>query len=137
MACIRDMYNEGWTQDLHRHPVLCIWSWSILLGLNKIPFLLYEQLFASAKTIRSITVTYLVSTSNSKWNSRLFCSSKIYNSLLKDIWIFPVLCIWSWSILLGLNKIPFLLYEQLFIYTTIWFKRNILLVSILSLSYYL
>ena len=36
-----------------------------------------------------------------------------------------------------LNKIPFLLYEQLFIYTTIWFKRNILLGSILSLSYYL
>ena len=39
--------------------------------------------------------------------------------------------------LLGLNKIPCLLYEQLFIYTTIWFKRNILLGSILSLSYYL
>ena len=37
--------------------------------------------------------------------------------------------------LLGLNKIPCLLYEQLFIYTTIWFKRNILLGSILSLSY--
>jgi hypothetical protein len=36
-----------------------------------------------------------------------------------------------------LNKIPCLLYEQLFIYTTIWFKRNILLGSILSLSYYL
>ena len=68
MACIRNMYNERWTQDLHRHPVLCIWSWSTLLGLNKIPFLLYEQLF---------------------------------------------------------------------IYTTIWFKRNILLGSILSLSYYL
>ena len=29
---------------------------------------------------------------------------------------------------LGLNKIPCLFkYEQLFIYTTIWFKRNILL----------
>jgi hypothetical protein len=42
---IRDMYNERWTQDLHRHPVLCIWSRSTLLGLNKIPFLLYEQLF--------------------------------------------------------------------------------------------
>ena len=39
--------------------------------------------------------------------------------------------------LLGLNKIPCLLYEQLFIYTTIWLKRNILLGSILSLSYYL
>ena len=39
--------------------------------------------------------------------------------------------------LLGLNKIPCLLYEQLFIYTTIWFKRNILQGSILSLSYYL
>jgi hypothetical protein len=45
MACIRDMYNERWTQDLFRHPVLCIWSWSTLLGLNKIHFLLYEQLF--------------------------------------------------------------------------------------------
>ena len=33
--------------------------------------------------------------------------------------------------LLGLNKIPCLLYEQLFIYTTIWFKRNILLGSLL------
>ena len=39
--------------------------------------------------------------------------------------------------LLGLNKIPCLLYEQLFIYTTIWFKRNILLGSIVSLSHYL
>jgi hypothetical protein len=39
--------------------------------------------------------------------------------------------------LLGLNKIPCLLYEQLFIYTTIWLKRNILLGSILRLSYYL
>jgi hypothetical protein len=36
--------------------------------------------------------------------------------------------------ILGLNKIPCLLYEQLFIYTTIWFKRNILLGSILNLS---
>ena len=68
VACIRDMYNERWTQDLHRHPVLdlhrhpvldlhrhpvldlhrhpvlCIWSWSALLSLNKIPSLLYEQL---------------------------------------------------------------------------------------------
>jgi len=39
--------------------------------------------------------------------------------------------------LIGLNRIPCLLYEQLFIYTTISFKRNILLGSILSLSYYL
>ena len=30
---------------IYRHPVLCISSWSTLLGLNKIPFLLYEQLF--------------------------------------------------------------------------------------------
>jgi hypothetical protein len=37
--------------------------------------------------------------------------------------------------LLGLNKIPCLLYEQLLKYTTIWFKRNILFGSILSLSY--
>ena len=36
--------------------------------------------------------------------------------------------------LLGLNKIPCLLYEQIFIYTTMWFKSNILLGSILSLS---
>jgi hypothetical protein len=45
-------------------------------------------------------------------------------------------CICPHSSLLGLNKIPCLLYEQLFIHTTIWFKRNILLASILSLSYY-
>jgi hypothetical protein len=45
LACIQDMYNERWTQDLHRHPVLCIWSRSTLLGWNKIPCLLYEQLF--------------------------------------------------------------------------------------------
>ena len=32
-------------KDEHRHLVLCIWSWSTLLGLNKIPFLLYKQLF--------------------------------------------------------------------------------------------
>jgi hypothetical protein len=38
---------------------------------------------------------------------------------------------------IGLNKIPCLLYEQLFIYTIMWFKRNISLGSILSLSYYL
>jgi hypothetical protein len=44
LACIQDMYNERWTQDLHRHRVLCIWSRSTLLGLNKIPCLLYEQL---------------------------------------------------------------------------------------------
>ena len=41
---------------------------------------------ASAKTIRSIAVTFSVSTPNSKYNSRLFCCSKIYS--LKDIWIF-------------------------------------------------
>ena len=69
LACIRDMYNERRTQDLHRHSILCIWSRSTLL--------------------------------------------------------------------VGVNQIPCLLFEQLFIYTNIWFKRNILLSSILSLSYYL
>ena len=38
---------------------------------------------------------------------------------------------------IGLNKIPCFLYEQLFVYTIIWLKRNILLGSILSFSYYL
>ena len=41
---------------------------------------------ASAKTIRSIAVTFSVGTPNSKYNSCLFCCSKIYS--LKDIWIF-------------------------------------------------
>jgi hypothetical protein len=45
VACIQDMYNERWTQNLHRHRALCVWSRSTLLGLNKIPCLLYEQLF--------------------------------------------------------------------------------------------
>ena len=54
-----------------------------------------------------------------------------------DLHRYHVLCIWSRSTLLDLNKIPCLFYEQLFVYTTIWFKRNILLGSILSLSYYL
>jgi hypothetical protein len=45
LACIRDMYNERWTQDLHRHPVLCIWSWSTLLGLNEIPFINHLSLW--------------------------------------------------------------------------------------------
>jgi hypothetical protein len=42
LACVWDMHNERRTQDLHRHPVLCIWSRStliILTGLNKIPCL--------------------------------------------------------------------------------------------------
>jgi hypothetical protein len=49
MAYIRDMYNERKTQDLHRHLVLCNWSRSTLLGLNKI-CLLYEQLFIYTTT---------------------------------------------------------------------------------------
>ena len=46
----------------------------------------FHRSAASTKTIRSITITFLVSTPNSKKYSRLFCCSKIYS--LKDIWIF-------------------------------------------------
>jgi hypothetical protein len=46
----------------------------------------FHRSAASAKTIRSITITFLVSTPNSKYNPRLLCCSKIYS--LNDIWIF-------------------------------------------------
>ena len=61
---------------------------------------------------------------------------EFWHSLCKIVRSSVILLLPLLSSLLSLNKIPCLLYEQLFIYTTIWFKRNILLGSILSLSYY-
>ena len=84
------------------------------------------------------THTCKVLTFLSKTSAYLACIHDMYNERrTQGLHRHPVLCIWSRSTLLSLNKIPCLLYEQLFIYTTIWFKRNILLGSILSLSYYL
>jgi len=40
-----DMWTMKDEHRIYRHPFLCIWSQSTLLGLNKILFLLYEQLF--------------------------------------------------------------------------------------------